>query len=473
MLLRASLSILGVGGVGVALGIALAACGSSDDSKFDDGTGNGNGDDSGITPGILPGGDSGPNPDAKPCTNLCLRQVQCAGGGTTSISGVIKDPAGKVPLYNILVYVPNAAVAPIVTGASCERCGNVSGEPLVSAITDAAGKFKLDNVPVGKDVPLVIQVGKWRRQITVPTVADCADTALDATLSRLPRSKAEGDLPQMALASGQADPFECLLTKMGIDLTEFTPESGAGRVHFFRENGVDLSPAAPAASTLYDDAAKLKKYDIVFLPCEGSQRDKALAADQNLVDYTAIGGRVFTTHYSYAWLHLGAPPFPATGAWVPEQADRYSGTVPQIATINQAFPKGAAFAQWLLNVNASTTLGQLGLFEARHDLNSAPDPPSTTWMTVSDMPTTDPNATMHITFNTPTDVAEPMQCGRVVFSDFHVSASAKNPGNNPFPQSCRDGDLSAQEKALEFMLFDLSSCIQSDKAPPTPPAVVK
>jgi len=40
-----------------------------------------------------------------------------------------------------------------------------------------------------------------------------------------------------------------------------------------------------------------------------------------------------------------------------------------------------------------------------------------------------------------------------------------------FPEACRQGPLTAQEKALEFMFFDLTSCVSPDNASPPPPPV--
>ena len=104
-------------------------------------------------------------------------------GCPSSLSGTVYDPSGKLPLYNVVLYVPSEALAPIANGASCQTCdGNFSGHPIAATLSDAAGHFqlKLDNVPAGDTIPLVAQVGKWRRQINVPGVKACADTEAPA-----------------------------------------------------------------------------------------------------------------------------------------------------------------------------------------------------------------------------------------------------------------------------------------------------
>src|SRR6185503_12676465 len=135
-----------------------------------------------------PGGDDGGmvaiDADTTPydaeCTGLSCFQVDCPGGGTTSLSGTVYMPNGTLPLYGATVYVPAGTVGPLAPGAQCDRCGTVlSGGSLVQATTDTMGRFFLtdvpttDRMPAGGTVPLVIQVGKWRRQVQLPAVGEC------------------------------------------------------------------------------------------------------------------------------------------------------------------------------------------------------------------------------------------------------------------------------------------------------------
>ena len=75
-----------------------------------------------------------------------------------------------------------------------------------------------------------------------------------------------------------------------------------------------------------------------------------------------------------------------------------------------------------------------------------------------------PASVQHFTVDTPVNAAPEELCGRVVFSDFHVAQAMTY--DTTFPAECDDMPLTAQEKVLEFMLFDLASCI----GPTTPPA---
>ena len=43
---------------------------------------------------------------------------------------------------------------------------------------------------------------------------------------------------------------------------------------------------------------------------------------------------------------------------------------PLMATVNTTFPKGTALADWLQNVQATTTRGQLNLLTAQHSVDA-------------------------------------------------------------------------------------------------------
>jgi hypothetical protein len=344
----------------------------------------------------------------------------------------------------------------------------------------------LDDVPVGNDIPIVLQVGKWRRQFKIATVTACVDTPLaDKNLTRLPKNQSEGDIPLIAITTGGADSMECLPMRMGIDPAEFTTDAGNGRIHLFtghpgnpgqfaskefdptQNGGAMFSPS----TSLWNDLAKLKKYDIVILSCEGlpNDVDKPDAALRNMYDYESAGGRVFASHWHRVWFSPNAPvPVPMTGTWH-DEPDPPGMVV--TATVNTGFPKGKAMSEWLVNVGASASAGQLDIQAARDNISAVDPMMATAWITLQNSnANVTPDTVEFLSYNAPLNVPDDKICGRAVFNDLHVSAGATGdkPGN-PFPSMCQQGDLSKQEKALEFMLFDLSSCVRNDNTPPTPP----
>jgi hypothetical protein len=404
---------------------------------------------------------------------------------TTSLSGTVFDPAGKLPLYNVVVYVPSEPLAPIAEGAACETCdGNFSGAPIAAALSDSAGKFQLSlaNVPMSENIPLVIQIGKWRREIVVPSVSPCVDNPLEDGTVRLPRDSSEGNLPKIAVARGASDALECLFRKIGIPDSEFTTDAGNGRIHLYAsDQGSDPSTAfadgtpIPHPRTLYSDLAKMKTYDVMFLACEGGGRGSfeqyGDAEFSNIHAYADQGGRIFGSHYHNYWVR-------------PDKFDGLTVTYPEVATfassqhgfevnvtgtVDASFPKGEAFRDWLANVGASPTSGELVIHDGEHTVDAVLPGVSQQWITVS--PDTDGHsAVQYLSFNTPVGGTA---CGRMVFSDLHVAAGTGDSGKVDFPNGCVSSELSPQEKALAFMLFDLTSCVQPDDAEPIPPVVVK
>ncbi len=459
---------LGIGAVAAACGTVSGTTGGAGGSGGSQAVGVGPGP--GVGPGQGPGGVGGSTGASGVCKNLECKQVTCSGGGTTTVSGTVYNPKGDVPLYNVTVYVPNAELAPITDGASCDKCdAALSGEPIVTALTDTKGHFVLENVPVGEDIPLVMQVGKWRRQITIPAVKECTDNPItDPQVTRLPRNKAEGHIPKIALTTGTADPLECLLRKIGIDDAEFTTDKGDGRVNLFAgREGTDQfvdklneGAAFTPAKNFWLTLDTLQKYDVVLLACEGVQdaASKPKGALQAMFDYTSIGGRVFASHWHNYWLEKGPAPFPTTATF-DHQADLKN---PFTAKIDTSFPKGQALSDWLTNVNASTKPGELVIKEGQHTVDAVNPETSFRWIYGEN-----PTSVQYMTFNTPIGKPDAEQCGRVVFSDIHVSSGDKT--NVAFPSGCTTKEMSPQEKALLFMLFDLSSCIQNDGEPPAPP----
>jgi hypothetical protein len=450
-------------------------------------------------------GDGGSQPDGG-CTGWQCKVADCSEAGMpTTLTGTIYDPAGAVPLYNIYVYVPNATPAPIKPGnPTCAQCqAPASGSPIIGTQTGDDGKFTLApkgndpwGVPSGDNVPLVIQSGKWRRQLVIPHVDACKTTDLDAVLGkdklRLPKNSTEGDMPNIALTTG-CDPAECFLRHIGIDDSEFVaPDGTNGHVHLYQGQGGSTIANGQDSTFTYkwwSDPVNLAQYDIVFNACECTPYDRDPSGGTGAYDamhsYLENGGRLFATHYYGNWFMpagagsctncKGQSDVASVAAWQPWGS---TGGGQETDLIDMTFPKGLSMATWLQNIGQTQTVGQITLADIRDDVtnvlptgcSTGTSCLSTQWINAADVD----GGVAHpryLSFNTPVKKPVTDQCGRAVFSDVHLSGS-NGSSSYQFPAECAgtpQPGYAANEKALEFLFFDLGTCVQDDSLPPTVP----
>ncbi len=202
----------------------------------------------------------------------------------------------------------------------------------------------------------------------------------------------------------------------------------------------------------------------MIFSCAGGSRTRSTDRLDRVRAYADKGGRVFATHYEYVYLNTNGP-WASTVDWdVGNQRltnPVVGGTWP--SEINTGSAKRLQFAQWLdadgVKALNATNPPRVTITEARNNADRVVAPNAEEWMTRYADPDGAETAVLHYTFNTPAAAAPANQCGRVLFSDFHVSVG--NTFQDTFPTECDSNPLTNQEKVLAFFLFDLTSCIQT------------
>ncbi len=393
---------------------------------------------------------------------VCVDEEQCT-SGTTTVSGTVFAPNQTLPLPGVDVYVPVGDPGPLPDGAQCTKCGQpLAGGVAAQTRSGTDGRFVLTGVPAGQDIPLIIQTGKWRRRVVIPQVDGCADNPLPATMTSLPRSQLEGDMPRIAVTTGACDAYECLLRRLGIADSEFTSDVDPGRVHLYTASGassiVGANAALTPASILWNNVDTLRQYDLTMMSCECSHvtTQKPKAAMDAVKAYADLGGRIMLSHYNHVWIVGDAEdPAHAPEVWPTIarcDADGFDTGVATIDTFNNA--NGGVFSSWMLAVMGSTFASSFPVQDGRQSCVSIDETKADRWTYVQSGQDQFPQNFM---FTTPNEHPAAQRCGKVLFSDLHVASGSSSTG--AFPTGCSVAPLTPQEKALAFMMFDLGTCV--------------
>lgn len=380
----------------------------------------------------------------------------CNDGKGATITGRVLAPNGELPVPGARVYVATTTVDPPPTGAGCWTCaGPLAGEPAALATTDSEGRFEILRAPAREQIELVVQTGKWLRTATLEGIVDCQDNPVAEADTRLPGKSSEGNLPSIALISGAEDTLECLLRKLGIDDSEFGYSASIERVQLYSAKGGMTALSEPKegsgqlspAKNLWASLENLSAFDLVLLGSEldENEADKPQAAVTALHQYVTAGGRVLLQHFQNYFLKAG----PANVSGLATFGSQPNLPEPFALEVDVTSDRGQALADWLGVVAATDEQGKLSVSEGRNTVQAVEAPavrllfgsaPATVQAFSIDLPYGEGQAA----------------CGRLTATDLLTAAGDTI---DDFPNGCSSTGLSAQEKALAYLLFDAGACL--------------
>ena len=223
---------------------------------------------------------------------------------------------------------------------------------------------------------------------------------------------------------------------------------------------------------------------MVMFPCEGGGTTGASSTTiPYLINYASLGGRVFTTHNSDAWLDTTDTGtngyfFYSAGGSSPMTWGSATNSVtpdPGYALINTSFSDGNTLAAWLYengysygaSGNNTGTENEVEISTLRFNVDTV-NAPAQAWLTFPSQASQTYNVAynggspiMQFSFNTPWGASAANQFGRVLYNEYHVENVSES-GSPIFPSECptlSGASQVPQEKMLEFAIFDLSAAV--------------
>ena len=390
-------------------------------------------------------------------------------GHSSTLSGHTYAPNGTDPIPGVLVYVvpDSQTLPPAAMTVQCQTCAN---PPAAIAGTQSGpdGAFSISNaaLDVGGTFTVVFESGGFRHVERHVQIGMCAPLDMTSMQTRLPGTNAGDDtIPRIAVAgfrsggthSGDVnDKFVKVLDAIGITGFDTVDPDKSG----------SNSGSGPDLIGLLSNMSQLSQYQIVITPC-GSLGNFAVATHltptmiANLRAWLALGGRLYSSDLAYSVVDQSAPGAITFANGMPTRGDPADiGVGIDAGTSIPGSVDDATLRSWLQNVSVlapgATTIPITDLRDPWGAMDSIPEAeltgtsgPTGTVLVSGDVSWHN-GTSGHHPLTAMVDVAGATgNCGRVVFTSYHVVSTTTGTGTA----------LTPQERVLEYLFFRLSTCI--------------